>query len=98
MKKNLWKPVASTSSTITDSAAVATEIQELPRMKTGRPLLLPEKLDSQVQEYIRELHKRGATVSNAVVVATARGIIMNKDANLLYLHGGGIKLSDEWAK
>ena len=98
VKKNLWKPVASTSSTITDPAAVATEIQELPRMKTGRPLLLPEKLDSQVQEYIRELRKRGATVSTAVVVATARGIIMNKDANLLYSNGGGIKLSDEWAK
>ena len=64
-------------------------------MKTGRPLLLPEKLDSQVQEYIRELHKRGATVRTA---ATARGIIMNLDANLLYLNGGGIKLSDEWAK
>ena len=76
MKKNLWKPVASTSSTITDLAAVTTEIQKLPRMKTGRPLLLPEKLDSQVQEYIRELCKRGATVSTAVVVATARGIIM----------------------
>ena len=53
MKKNLWKPVASTSSTITDLAAVATEIQDLPRMITGRPLLLP-KLDSRVQEYITE--------------------------------------------
>ena len=98
MKKSLWKPVASTSSSITNTTAVATEIQELPRMQTGRPLLLPEKLDCQVQEYIRELRKRGATVSTAVVVATAQDIIMNKDANLLYSNGGGIKLSDEWAK
>ena len=68
-------------------------------MQTGRPLLLPEKLDSQVQEYIRELHKHGATVSKAMVVATAGGIIiMNKDANLLYSNGGEIKLSDEWGK
>ena len=44
------------------------------------------------------MRKRGATVSTAVVVSTARGIIMNKDANLLYSNGGGIKLSDEWAK
>ena len=42
-------------------------------MKTGRPLLLPERLDTLVQEYIKELRKRGATVSTAVVVATARG-------------------------
>ena len=78
--------------------AVAAEVQELPRMKIDRPLLLPDELDTQVQEYIKELHKRGATVSTAVVVATARGIIMNKDANLLYSNGGGIKLTDEWAK
>ena len=99
VKKSLWKLVASTSSSITNTTAVVTEIQELPRMQTGRPLLLPEKLDRQVQEYIRELCKRGATVSKAVVVATAGNIIiMNKDANLLYSNGGGIKLSDKWGK
>jgi len=94
MKKRFTE--TSTSSTTTVPAAAA-EFQELPRMKSGRPLLLPERLDTLVQEYIKELRKCGATVS-AMVVATARGIIMNKDANLLYSNGGGIKLTDEWAK
>ena len=67
-------------------------------MKSSRPLLLPERLDTLVQEYIKELRNGGATVSTAVVVATARGIIMNKDANLLYSNGRGIKLTDECAK
>ena len=38
--------------------------------------------------YIRELRKLGATVSTAVVIVTARGVIMNKDANLLYSNVG----------
>ena len=40
-------------------------------MKTGKLLLLPDKLDGQVQEYIKKLRKHGASASTAVVVATA---------------------------
>lgn len=78
MKKRFTE--ASTLSTTTVPAAAAAEFQELPCTKTGRPLLLPETLDTLVQEYIKKLRKHGATVSTAVVVATARGIIMNKNA------------------
>ena len=99
MKERVTEAIAaSTSSSAIAIPCAASDVQELPRMKTGRPLLLPEKLDDQVQEYIKELRKCGASVSTAVVVATARGIIMNKDANLLYSNGGGIKLTDDWAK
>ena len=72
-------------------------VHELPRMKSGRPLLLRDELDDQVQEYIKELRSRGTAVSSSVVIAAAEGIIMNKDANILR-ENGGIKLTEEWAK
>ena len=98
MKKKVTEAIAASTLSSAVAPCAAGDVQELPRMKTGRPLLLPDKLDGQVQDYIKELRKRGASVSTAVVVATARGIVLNKDANLLYSNGGGIKLTDEWAK
>ena len=87
MKKTDLSKLRRTSSTITvPTVVVITEIQELPLMKTGMPLLFPEELDTQVQEYIKEQHKHGPTVSTVRVVATAQGI-MNKDANLPYSNG-----------
>ena len=73
------------------------EVHELLRMKTGRPLLLRDELDGQVQEYIKELRSRGTAVSSSVVIAAAEGIVMNKDANILR-ENGGVKLTEEWAK
>lgn len=74
------------------------EVQELPRRKEGRPLPLLDKLDHQVQEYIKELCKYGVAINSAIVIATAQGIIMNKGANLLSCNGGGINLITDWAK
>jgi len=66
-------------------------------MKTGRPLLLRDKLNGQVQEYIKELRSRGTAVNRSVVIAVAEGIVMNKDANILR-ENGGIKSTEDWAK
>ena len=74
------------------------QIQELPRKKTGRPLLIGEELDGQVQEYVRHARKRGLAINTSVVIATGCGMVMNRDANQLSDNGGGIKLTDEWAK
>ena len=74
------------------------EVQELPRKKSGRPLLLPDKLDLKVQECVKELQRNRSSVGTSVVVATAQGVIMNKDANLLVSNGGYINLTDNWAK
>ena len=70
----------------------------MPRKKEGRPLLLPDELDHQVQEYLKELRKRGVAINSSIVIATAQGIIMNKDANLLSCNGGCISLTIDWAK
>ena len=43
-------------------------------MKTGRPLLLQDELDGQVQEYIRDMHRRGTAVNSSMVIAAAEGV------------------------
>ena len=48
----------------------------------------------QVQEYIKHLRKAGSPVNTQIVIATAQGIILSKDANLL----SNIELSKGWAK
>ena len=40
---------------VSSAVALIEEVQELPQKKEGRPLLLPDELDQQVQEYLKEL-------------------------------------------
>ena len=44
----------------------------------------------------REEH--GLAINTSVVIAAGCGMVMNRDANQLSDNGGGIKLTDEWAK
>ena len=74
------------------------EVEELPRKKTGRPLLIGDELDTQLQEYVRHVRKRGLAINSSIVIAAGSGIIMNQDANQLSNAGGRIKLTDDWAK
>jgi len=71
-------------------------IPTLPLNKTGRPLLIGEELDQQVQEYIKYFRETviGAVVNTDVMIATGNGILMSKDANLL----SSITLAKAWAK
>ena len=72
------------------------KLSTLPCKKTGRPLMIGEELDRQVQEYIRYFREPGigAVVNTDVVIATGKGILMSKDANLL----SNITLTKAWAK
>ena len=54
-------------------------VTSLQPKKRGRKLLLGEKLDSQVQVYIKYLHERGAIVNTAVVLGAAKGIVEKTD-------------------
>ena len=76
------------------SDSKAQDLTELPLQKTGRPLMLGEELDKQVREYVRDLRAMGVTINTAVVFASAEGIIMHKDANLLQ----SIELTEGWTK
>ena len=74
------------------------EIHELSEKKRGKPVLLGDKLDSYVHSYIKKLREAGGTVSSAIVIAGAMGIIKRVDQTLLRAHGGHISLTASWAK
>ena len=67
---------------------------ELPRKKMGRPLLIGDEADKELQEYVRYLRATGAAVNTAIVIASAEGILLSKDANILKR----ITLTKNWAK
>ena len=79
-----------------DEIPVKEDIPTLQFKKTGRPLMIGEELDRQVQEYIRYFRKPGigAVVNTDEVIATGNGILMSKDANLL----SSVTLTKAWAK
>ena len=74
-------------------------MNELPLKKEGRPLL-PNELNNQVKEYIKDLQKHGLPINTHVVVAAAKGIVMNKygssscDGELMVK----FNLTTNWAK
>ena len=95
--KNLYRLQLSTPSKSQGNFSGSCTLQEvpvLPRKMSGRPLLLGEELDMQVQEYIKVLRKAGSPVNTQIVIATTQSIILSKDANLL----SNIELSKGWAK
>ena len=61
-------------------------IKKLPTKAQDRPLLLGEKLDQAVQEYINNLRKVGRSVNSVIVLAAANGIVAAKDRSLLCGH------------
>jgi len=81
-----------------DDKATPSEVKELPCKKAGRPLLIGEELETQVQQYIKNARKRGLAINTSVVIAAGDGIVMAHDANLLAENGGTIKLTDDWTK
>jgi len=61
-------------------------------------LLIGEELDAHMQEYVRHARKCGLAINTSVVIAAGHGMVTNQDANQLSDVGGGINLTNEWAK
>ena len=55
----------------------------LPIKKRGRPLLLREKLDSEVKSYIRAVREGGGVVTTSITMAAATAVVQKADRNLL---------------
>ena len=53
-------------------------IEKLLEKKTGRPLLLGESLDKEVQAYIQDTHKFGGLVNARIAIACATRILQKK--------------------
>ena len=51
---------------------------KLPYKKYGQPLNVGEEVDCQVQAYIKDLREAGVPVNTAIVIATGKGIVMDK--------------------
>ena len=73
-------------------------VESLDQKRRGRPFLLGEELDRQVQAYIKRLRENGAVINTAIVMAVAEGIVMGHDSNLLKANGGHIACNKNWAK
>ena len=73
-------------------------VMELPEKKRGRPLLIGEDFDGQVQAYLNFVREKGGVVNTAIAISCAEGIIMNKDSSLLACNGGHISLTKDWGK
>ena len=73
-------------------------INSLPQKKRGRPLLLREKLDSEVIAYIRTVREGGGVVTTSIAMASATAIVRKADRNLLAENGGPIAISNNWTK
>ena len=72
-------------------------IEKLPEKKTGRPLMLGETLDKEVQAYIQETRKVGGVVNARIAIACATGILRRRNSNLLAVNGGHVVLTKGWA-
>ena len=62
-------------------------VSELPPKKVGRPLILGEDLDKEVQAYLLNLREVGGVVNGAIAKASAKGIIRMKNNKLLASNG-----------
>ena len=73
-------------------------VDKLESKKKGRPPLLGNKLDKQVQLYVEELSARKVPINTAIVMSAAEGVVKNHDSNLLLCNGGHIECGKHWAK
>ena len=73
------------------------EVSTLSPKKRGRPILLGQHVDKQVQLYVKKTREQGGVITASVVVAAAYGILMAMNKSLLVEFGGHITLSRHWA-
>jgi len=73
-------------------------VTSLPSKKRGRPLLVGDDLDKQVQSYVRATRDGKGAVTTAFVLAAGEAILNHCNKKLSHENGGPIKLTRHWAK
>ena len=66
--------------------------------KRGRPLLLGQEIDRQVQVYLFSLWEQSAIINSAIVIGCASSIVKNIDSSLLLSNGDHISFSKHWSR
>ena len=74
------------------------DVKTLPQKKTGRPLILDEETDKEIQQYLLALREVGGAVNCAIARASAMGIIRRKNSSLLACNGGPVVLTKDWSR
>ena len=74
------------------------DIGELPVRKRGRKVMLADKMDEMVQQYIHKLREKGCCINTAIVISGARSILKSQDKMRLAEFGGPATLTPAWAK
>ena len=54
-------------------------VRELPSKKRGRPVLLGEKMDVMVQQYVEKIRSKGGTINTDIVKSGAHSILETLD-------------------
>ena len=67
--------------------------KELIPKKRRKPLLIGNKLDEQVRDYIKELRREGIDCDAAIAVG--KEIVVNSNTNLLLANSGHIDLTKQ---
>ena len=84
-----------------NSGCKEVEVKALPVAKMGRPLLIGEKCDKEVQEYVLALRDVGSVVNTVVVRSAATAVLRRRNPALLASassDGGGVVLTKDWAR
>jgi hypothetical protein len=75
----------------------ADTIDVLPKKKRGRPLLLGDELDKEVQTFVKKQRERSVAITSNVVIAIGKGMVLKQDRDMLAENGGHINLTKHWA-
>ena len=97
LKKTYMKMSKGESSTASDDTDSCSEITVMEKKARGPPTLLG-KYEKEVEDYIHSIRLSGGVVNRSILIATARGIIINKEKCILSEFGGHVELSRSWAQ
>ena len=72
------------------------EVKVLPLANIGRTLLIGEKYDREVQEYVVALWEVGTSVDTLVVRSAGTAVLKRRDPRMLASAGRSVVLTKEW--
>ena len=57
-----------------------------------------KKMEAEVKSFIKVTHEKGIIENSHTIMATATGVVVNHDANLLFKNSGYIEITKSWAQ
>uniref|UniRef100_A0A1X7V4V5 Uncharacterized protein n=1 Tax=Amphimedon queenslandica TaxID=400682 RepID=A0A1X7V4V5_AMPQE len=73
-------------------------VTSLPKGKQGRPFVLGEDMDHEMQDFIRAQRDNGAVMTRSTVIASGEGVVMRHNKFYLKEFGGQMDLTKHWAE